>query len=426
MIEITSLLLGFILGTHPVELVVDGPVARVEVLLDGAVAAQLGGPPWTTTVDFGDELLPHRLEALAYAASGHLLDRAARLVNVSRSDYGVTLALEPSGPAGRRAGRLRWTAVLGQDPAAVELLFDGRRVRVDGAGRFLLPQHDAASTHHLEAVAVFPDGGRARTALTFGGLFGERVTSALTALAMTTDGITAGHTWTREDLADAFLRDGESVPTFAVGGGEAKVVLVRDEALAAPSRRLRKLLRRLGDAPAPSAMGFRAVAISPRPVARHTATFQLVDLGAVGRYPFPEPWLGEGFFRRDRRRKRSALWDAVALAGRDAASSRGPRAVLLLVDDAPRDASRVDLAGALRYVERLRVPLFVWAPEASKLEVLGLDTGERIAVGPEGLSRLVERLGAELEAQTVVWLQGEHLPQEITLSDEAPKGLLLP
>ncbi len=68
MIEFVSLFLGLLIGPRPVELAVDNTVAAIELSLDGRQVARLDGPPWSTTVDLGPELLPHRLEAHA----GHL------------------------------------------------------------------------------------------------------------------------------------------------------------------------------------------------------------------------------------------------------------------------------------------------------------------------------------------------------------------
>ncbi|RMH21920.1 MAG: hypothetical protein D6696_04585 [Acidobacteria bacterium] len=424
MITFTTLFLGFIAGARPVELAVDAAVAAVELRLDGRQVAALDGPPWRAEVDFGDELLPHRLEALAFDQEGRLLERLERRINLARADYEAAIALDDS----RRGGRLRWAAVLDQQPASIDLRFDGRPLAIDAGGGFRLPPYDPAVRHALEAVLVFPDGHRLATELTFGGVFGERVTSALTAVPVTSP---AGRPWPKEALAGCFLRDGRALPVFATSAGAGRLLVVRDERLGPVLKRLRRQLAGRSLAGPAAIADYAVAAISPRPLQAHDRTFKLLELGAVD--PFPglgalllsgQPLTGRDA-RRRRRQKEQKLWDALAVAGRDAAASDRPRAVLLMTGSDPRDHSTFSLEQAARYLASVHVPLFLWTPDDATLGRLPPLPRARPTSGARGLEALVDAIPHALASQTIVWLEGEHLPAEIAVSPTAPPGLEL-
>ena len=61
MIEIVSLFLGLISGFQDVEVRATGPVADVELLLDGRTVGVLAQEPWDFACDFGPGLAPHEL-----------------------------------------------------------------------------------------------------------------------------------------------------------------------------------------------------------------------------------------------------------------------------------------------------------------------------------------------------------------------------
>ena len=69
MIAFASLFLGLFLGVKPVEMVVGEGVAAVELRLDGRSMGTLRGAPWRRELDFGSELAPRHLEAVATPAS---------------------------------------------------------------------------------------------------------------------------------------------------------------------------------------------------------------------------------------------------------------------------------------------------------------------------------------------------------------------
>jgi hypothetical protein len=99
--------------------------------------------------------------------------------------------------------------------------------------------------------------------------------------------------------------------------------------------------------------------------------------------------------------------------------------VILVLGENDPDVSRYDVATVRRYLESIRVPLFVWS-------LYGPDTPGARAWSAEAedistldrLERAVVRLKADLAGQRIVWLDGRHLPQSITLGEEA-KGIEL-
>jgi hypothetical protein len=110
--------------------------------------------------------------------------------------------------------------------------------------------------------------------------------------------------------------------------------------------------------------------------------------------------------------------DAVAVAGLNAFESFGRRAVLLVLGKTTEDASTYRPAAVKRYLQLLRVPLFVWSLADSPPE--GSPWGEVSAVGTRSSLRAAyARLRETLNSQRVLWVEGRFLPQEIELTDAA-------
>lgn len=76
MITFATLFLGLILGSHDVEVVVGEQVARIEIVLNGAVIGKASGEPWSASCNFGDTLAPGDLQAVAFDDQGQELGRA--------------------------------------------------------------------------------------------------------------------------------------------------------------------------------------------------------------------------------------------------------------------------------------------------------------------------------------------------------------
>ncbi len=433
MIEFITLFLGLLAGPRPVELAAGDAVAAVELSLDGRRVARLEGAPWSTTVDLGPELLPHRLEAVAFDAAGRPLERARKLINTSSSNYAAAIALDPVAGAARRTGRIVWQAVLDRRPTVLDARFSGEELAVDAAGRFTLPPHDPGKRHAIEVTLGFKDGRSVHADLIFGGGFGERVTSSLTAVPITSPRSRAsGATpWTVGEVEGWLERDGEPLAVFAAGAEPGKLILLRDEGVIRELGWLRRRLAGFGPRRAEQSehLTYSVIAISPRPVAGHEGTFKLAELGRLDRKYGLRPLLlsneplvarGRGEVKLRRRGAGQKLWESLAVAGLNAAATNRPRAVLLLLGVAPEDESLLAAAQAIRYLTSVRVPLFVWTPLAETLERLELGDTARTASGLSGLEETIRRIAVELASQTVVWVKGEHLPAEISLSEAAP------
>ena len=76
MVTFVTLFLGLVIGSHPVQLAVSGPVDAVILELDGVAVATLRDEPWVAETDLGDQLQPHELVAIALDANGQELGRS--------------------------------------------------------------------------------------------------------------------------------------------------------------------------------------------------------------------------------------------------------------------------------------------------------------------------------------------------------------
>ena len=102
------------------------------------------------------------------------------------------------------------------------------------------------------------------------------------------------------------------------------------------------------------------------------------------------------------------------------------RAVLLMISGDETDVSLRDAATVRKYLEAIRVPLFVWclkkpAPD-SPLAAWG--SCEEV-LEKQALFRAVGEIRRELESQRIVLVDGRHLPQSIALGPAAAGQLEL-
>jgi len=118
------------------------------------------------------------------------------------------------------------------------------------------------------------------------------------------------------------------------------------------------------------------------------------------------------------------LSDAVAVAGMTAAARGRRRAVVLVLSEEPADASQLEPATVRGYLSDLGVPVYVWSvgevPPAMERA-----WGEVRSVRRKSwFQAAVEDLANDLDHQRIVWVDGLHLPQDVSLSGQA-KGLRL-
>lgn len=423
MITFLTLFLNLTAGVLPVAVSVADPVARVELVLDGERVGALDGPPWVWACNFGAELRPHELEAVAYDARGRELDRVMQRINLPRGRAEASLVLGPLEDGVHRFAQLRWTTVESPPLEEVRVLFDGRRLKVpDSSQVFPLPEHDPGQLHHLSAELTFENGDSAHTAVAFGGRYGDRVESALTPILVHADGPLP----TRDELAGAFSYRGRPVPVFTVERPAAEIRVVRDVRVIRALRTMSWLIRRsyashglgrvklLGWARLSEGTEARFLATAPEPA----------QPGAPELFSLSEPvtsGLGQALAEmrsRIPKDRPQRLADAVAVAGLGVAGVGAPRAVVLVLDPLSPDASAFTPQGVRRYLAALQVPLEVWSPVPETAEVDSPWGLIEDVSGVEELEAAVGRLRDEMERQAVIWLQGRLLPQTVELSAE--------
>jgi hypothetical protein len=450
MIAFLTLLLGLIAGVYPIEVTVSGPVAAVEFVLDGTVVGRIDGPPWRAPVDLGAGLAPHELVARALDKDGNELARARQWVNLPRPAAEVEIVLEGDGSKPPASARLTWQSLTGNEPMLVQLTFDGLPLAVDAERRAKLPAYDPAVAHVLTAEVRFSPFVSARRDVAFGGEWGSQISTELTALPVH---LRKGEKLPPvERLQSWFLAGGAGGSPLSVAAVEEGAGLLFIVRAAAPEEISRKVGGAAGrKAPGQVTREFDRVQryeiqLGPEdevrflsPTARSYRGEGIpAELFDVSR-PFTSkdgglPWMLQSSFAgsstRDPNDRRVA--DAVAVAGLQAMAGNRRRAVLLVLGGNPAnsadpanpvDTSRYDPATIRRYLEAIRVPLFVWTVEPGSPQAAAWGAGAVDVSSRRKLLQAAKELRAELASQRIVWLEGRHLPQAVTLAPEAQGSL---
>ncbi len=429
-VTFVTLFLGLILGPRPVTVAVEGSVAQVEIRLDGETLGTLDGEPWTLTCDFGLELAPHELVAIGRDREGREVARARQLVNLPRRQAEARLALQgvESGPP--RSARLAWETMEGLRPVSIRLAFDDRPLKFDDPADIPLPSYDPGTVHSLTAELTFTGDLEARATASFGGGLGERVETGLTAVPILAAGPRV-KTPRAERMADWFKKGGRPLEVFAAEKTSAEILIVVDHRA---QQRLWDLGRqrrqgtysgsdaRFGPRQSQNARRrdrLRLVAATPEPVDSSGAPRYLFQVSEdLNRRQAKHKGIRENLFRRGMAQKPGGqrLADAVATAGLLAAEGNRARAVVLIVDDHPRDLSQLPPGTVRRYLSKLRVPFRVWSTsERSAATAWGEATP---IIENRQLAEAIEELRQLLDRQHMVWLVGSHLPQEIEIHRE--------
>jgi hypothetical protein len=433
-IAFLSLFFGLIRGPYPVELAVNGPVAAVELMVDGKSVRTLQAPPWKTRIDFGPDLQPHEIVARALDAKGVEIVRAEEWANLPHPLAKVDIVLEEDKLGPPKAARVVWKDLKGEEPSATLLLFDGVPVTLDAAGRGVLPAHDLKSLHVLTAEVVVPPGSSLRREIAYGGEYGSEVSTELTAVPVR---VRQGKLPPAAQLSGWFTAGGRPLPVDAVEEGPGRLYVVRS-----PGAQ-KALLELIGLETGRTARGYLNtwdwMKLGKDDVVRFLSPFtqrfeaagELSDLfptssdfstqqsnllalivGTNG----PRPALGV----------KVRFADAVAVAAQEAVTENRRRAVLLVLTSAEKDQSNFDLATVRRYLTALHVPLFIWClgePEpGSAAAAWGkVDVLKRSA----HLRPAFTDVRDALASQRIVMVDGRILPQSIALSPAAATTLEL-
>lgn len=445
MIAFLTLLLGLTTGAIPIQVTVDGPVAAVEYVLDGVAVARVEAPPWSATIDFG-KLEPHEFVARALDKDGKEIARATQWLNVPRPPAEVEIVLEP-GPEGTpAAARLSWQSLTAAHPATISLTLNGQPLLVQER-RATLPAVDLKVAHVLTAELWFSPSVVARKDVVFGGEWGSRISTELTAVPVRVP--REKDLPTTEGLAGWFSAGGRPLSVGAVDDGPGRVIVVRVPAasevfneLIGPSQRKSFSSKRtqIGGLREDDSMAWRSeMRLGKEDVIRILSpNASLYRTSGIASELFESSreltWEEGGLFwfltqhalitPKDADRGRIA--DAVAVAGLQAATGNYRRAVVLLLGADAKDTSRYDAAAVRRYLDAIHVPLFVWSLENPKKNPGFAVWGDvQVISSIPRLSKAVADLRTELARQRIVWLEGRHLPQSVALAPEARNVELL-
>ena len=430
MVNFLSLFLWLMTNVHQVEVSVDPSVVSVEIVLDGRRIGVATAPRWSVSCDFGEKPRPHEVVAVAFDEDGIETGRARQLVNLPRADAEVEIVLEGASPDAPEQLRIITESSERLEPLAIFVTFDGRALLSSGDGRFQMPEHDRGQVHIISAEAHFPGGLTARSDVTFGGAYGSRVVTELTAVPVISD---------RRDRPDAgqlqgtFRVRGKPVQVAAVEQPGARVYLVRDHgAWPAISRTGYSIDRRLK-------LGRTEIERRNKAIQRAVASVELTPdqnryylivpnparRRGVALFPTIGPfeikrrwmsWLATHISSPEAALPGQRIGEAVAVAGVAAAGGGAPRAVVLVLSGNPVDDSNYQPPAVREYLRALRVPLVVWSITGDKNAGAW---GEAADVSdPGSLTRASKRLLKKLERQWIVWVEGRHLPSDIELDPE--------
>jgi hypothetical protein len=424
-----SLFLSLTAGVQPIEVAVDGPVAEVEIVLDGKHVAIMQGAPWQMKCDFGDELVPHELTAIARDKEGKELARTSQLVNLPRDNVECRLLLFRDERRRPQSARLVWQSTEKASPDAIHVTLDGIEINGIDPHLFQLPSYNPDRSHFLSAELEF-GATVCRAESSFSGIESGEVRTDLTAVPIIVEEGAAEPTV--ESLQGLLRVRGESVPVVAVDNGGASLFVVRDRAAIVPlaeleevGRRKDSLRRKTINSQQSKAVrrtsGDRVVIINPQAklstepgasgiIFPTSSSFNLTDKGLH--------WLMTRIAFTEETSNEQRLADAVAAAAVRAAATKARRAVLLVIDARVQDSSQFTPEAVVRYMQRIQVPLVVWQTgnpkKATNVWGAGHMVGNYNVV--LGATRELQNL---LASQRIAWLEGQHLPNEINLSESA-------
>ncbi|HUO85825.1 MAG TPA: hypothetical protein VM617_00420 [Thermoanaerobaculia bacterium] len=422
MIEITTLLLGLIVGPQVVGFAAAPQVASVVFEVDGRVAAGVRPEEgvWAARIDLGEELMPHRVDAVAYDADGREIGRDVEWVNLPRPEIAARLVLHGDAWTPDRAS-LVWEHLAAR-PVTVRratATLDGRTLAIPDPADFPLPRPDPDVPHVLALEVTFSNGERIELARAWGGGAIDEIETRLLPFRVATRGDAQ---WPADPVATlaACLAAPEGAQVAGWEDEGAEVLVVRDlAALPRIDRMVRLSQKRLAQSSRllPLRDGDRLRQVWP--FARRTEHRR----GELSLFPSSEATASTergmiSVLRERSVRPRGAeqrLADAVAVAGLLAYGSGRPAAVVLVLADGAEDASAASPPEVRAYLDALGVPLYPWSVGGGGL------------VGDWGLvddvsdlvrfEHAVARLRGELDRQRLVWLSGVELPQDVRFGD---------
>ncbi len=419
MIHFLSFLVGLVVGVHPIEVAVTGPVTRVEIRLDGEALAQIKGRPWRTKVDIGPTLKPALLEALAFDTDGRLLGRDRQWLNMPRprAEAVVIPRLDEQGLV--TGAHLQWNSAEFLKPKGVDFRLDGKPVNHDSDLSVDLNGADPSTLHILDVEIRFPDHVVVREQLVFGKGYSSDLSLHLTALPILVDD--PGAFPPSDGLEGWFEVRGKPIEVADVEKGKAQLVIVRgslvDDHLKALKLKLQESTENDRNDRLSEDVLFRVIGTIPTGGPRGNARlFPFSSPKTVGNNGLADELEKARFGKLQFGLHRRA--DAVALAGLEAAGGNQRRAVLLILGPDRDDSSTHSPAAVRSYLGALRVPLLVFDVAGMSPAAEAWRPVDEVADPLRWLSS-VQWLQEDLDSQRIVWLVGRHLPSDITLGPKA-------
>ncbi|MFQ5526401.1 MAG: hypothetical protein ACE5GX_09095 [Thermoanaerobaculia bacterium] len=452
MIEFVTLLLGIAAGPQTVELSASNEVAEIRLFLDRRQVASDSEAPWRVDFDLGEELRPHRLEAVAYDAEGAELARTSQRLNVPRppAEARVVLERDPAGTV--KAALISWESSVARYPFRTRAWFDGTSLPVTNPKRIPIPRHDKSMFHFLQVELEFSKDVMAQAQAVFGGLYLDQARADLTAFPVHARG-KARNLRSSQMAGWLSLKDGGDLAVSALDRGRLDLVLVRGPGVGAAMQTLEGTISQgvtsggtgtpgVSDMSAAAQIANIGVATASERMRRIMAfeegqrlrilapnaraqTGSGVAMTAFALSPEITPNQGGMYWalRQDVDLPGLSpdlrLADAVAVAGLQAANGNRRRGVLLVLADPAGDRSRHQVRGVREFLDSIRVPLFVWRigePVSDAWKEWG--EGESITNFRQ-LQGAARRLNETLGRQRIVWLEGLHLPNEIEIGPAA-------
>jgi hypothetical protein len=431
-ISFLTLFFGLITGLYPVELVVNGPAAAVELTVDDQASARLPGPPWKAQIDFGRSLAPHRIVARALDAEGKELARTEEWANLPHPLTKAEILLESDKGGVPRAAKLVWTNLEGKTPQSTSMTFDGQPLKLDPSGRAELPAHDLKTLHVLTAEVRFPELRTVRRDVAYGGEYGSEVSTELTAVPLRAR---SGRLPPPEKLAGwVMTKDGRPLTVAAVEEGPAQLFVVR----AAPAGEIQEKLASKGLTIQRDRYSLqlgrddqvRFIVPTPQRVEGSGERSDLFDItpvytGRDGGLPYILRKFGWRLSLPGAEpvavHEVPRIADAVAVAGLEAMTENRRRAVLLILSgQETQDASGYDAETVRRFLASIRVPLHVWTLSRPAPGSVAAAWGPATEVVSTVItSEAVGTLRADLDSQRIVMVDGRHLPQSLRLGPAA-------
>lgn len=428
MIEFATLLLGLVFGPQQVGFLVHEQVEVIEIYLDRQIVGRLSEPPWHLTVELGEELAPHFLQAVAYDGEGEQIDRVEQWVNVSTQQTEVSLLVSPRQDGDGLQAQVAWESVAEQlEPTSFRIELDGEPLEVEDPRQFDLPSTGPDQAHLLRVELQFSETLRAAAEAIFGGPYSDEVDTELTAVPVLLD--RPKKLPPLADMQDWFLdRDG-ALTVKAVEESQVDIVVVRDVASVETMRKLypraskdqpfRTLPAPTLDLPLKKDHSIRFITPLARQIERDGYQYQLFPpIGPFTREDGALLWLFSSVVPSMAESQGLRLADAIAVAGMAAAQSGRRRVVVVIASAEPDDRSQLSAETVLPFLRRLHVPVVLWSPIRGVKQIASWGPAVDIS-SRQKLTTAYHDLAKQLNRQRIVWLEGRHLPQAISISPKA-------